>query len=217
MYNPLSALSMKNVTFHKPNCKNRYNFPINKKNDPHDISGVNFRINGKTYILKNLMHTNSGSWYIYNVSEFTCKGILKDTNIIAKVMVTGWLKRENVISESSLFQKASNSNISPKYIGTTSRKQENGKEMLIIFMKKWGMGTLDDLSKTMNITHPNIHHKLKTLLDKMYNAKIVHLDLHPGNILYNIDKNGVLSFKIIDFGSAKVNYVKPCNRSYKIF
>ena len=85
-------------------------------------------------------------------------------------------------------------------------------------MEKWGIGTLEDLikNKKVNINNINIKTKLEKLINKMYNIKINHLDLHAGNILYNIDKTGNITFKIIDFGLAKVNNVKQCNRTFKL-
>ena len=169
----------------------------NCNNNNKILIGQTFYINSVNFTINKRFNTNQSTWYIYESSSK-----IKGNNILAKVIPKRykWVAKSTINSETELFKKASDAGISPMYHGLISNIDYN-----IIFMEKWGDGSLADLFKKNQSLRNNVSIKKSVLklIDDIHAAGIVHKDLHIHNILYK-KTNNKIELKVIDFGNAKL-------------
>ena len=191
-------------------------------NSNNNLIGKTFQIevnnmkNTVNFTITKKFNTNQSTWLIYESSS----KILGD-KILAKVIDKRytWFNIKSIKNEIKLFKKASDAGISPKYYGSNSLDNQNDPNF-IIFMEKWGDGSLADLFKKNQSLRNNVSIKksVQKLIVDIYLAGIAHNDLHIHNILYKKTKNKI-ELKVIDFRGAQLiqngnnkpkNKILPC-------
>jgi thiamine kinase-like enzyme len=143
---------------------------------------------------------------------------------LAKVQYIKTAEGEEMLNEEfETAKKAGNEGIGPKMVktftcnafrkGTQQHKSKDGKFHFMI-MNKWGTNTLrayimemkksDNYKLFSGANYKRIITLLKEKLQHLFNLRIYHHDLHPGNILLDIKNDNVVDLAIVDYNPAYV-------------
>lgn len=190
LLNLYKYISMKNVKMMK------------NKNDYLNISGKKICGNKNYTFGKPLSSNLQGSMSsTYNINEKSKNG----KKLIGK-LISNNIGNNYVNNELKMTQIASNLNISPK-VEYITRCKINNVVYGIIIMEQYGTNNLHRFLKNNPNKLENITKKVYNSLQKLHNEGFVHGNLHNGNILLQVSKNGELKIKLIDFGES-INIMK---------
>lgn len=176
-----------------------------------------YKLRGKKLCNKDLYFkkiVNGSNYFIYSVC--LDKNLTDCNKILVKVYeIKGWLRKEDVLKEGSYMKRGYELGISPELLGIEECKYD-GKEFMFLVMENYGMGCLTELVNSPYYKKHSefINKKLKELLDSLYDNNINHNDLHSGNFLYNIEEDGSIELKVIDYDNS--NELNDKKRNYII-
>lgn len=110
-------------------------------------------------------------------------------------------KLTGIEKEAEITKKMGDLGIGPK-LYDVYHCNDNNKPKYYFVMQYMNQGSLDSYMEKnkLKTLKPQLINSIITKLQKMHDNGYIHNDLHPGNILVNKKKNGILEFYISDFG-----------------